>query len=328
MQFVDEAKIYIESGKGGDGCLSFRRERFIPRGGPDGGDGGRGGSVIFHTVNNLNTLVDYRFTQHFKAQSGEPGKGRNRHGAGGNNLILNVPIGTQIFDEETETLLADLVEDGQEVIIAGGGKGGLGNSRFKSSTNQAPRKTTKGEPAQKLTLRLQLKLISDAGLVGLPNAGKSTFLATTTRAKAKIADYPFTTLRPQLGVVYIDEKEFVLSDLPGLISQASQGKGLGDKFLKHVERCGIIIHLIAGDAEDVVENYKIIRGELDNYQIDLKGKKEIVVLTKIDALLDEEIAEKKQELSDFLGKKAKIFTISSVAKIGLDELLRFVIRNI
>ena len=259
MQFIDEVKIFIESGKGGNGCVAFRREKFIPRGGPSGGDGGKGGDVVFECAKNLNTLVDFRFQQHFKAKDGQSGQGSNCHGSNGDDLVLKLPIGTQVFDETTEILLADMTTEGQRVVIAKGGKGGFGNSRFKSSINQAPKKALPGFDAEEFELKLKLKLISDAGLVGLPNAGKSTFLSVTTRAKPKIANYPFTTLKPQLGVVYIDDKEFVLADIPGLIEDASLGKGLGDKFLKHIERCGVILHLIDISSEDIARDYAIIR---------------------------------------------------------------------
>ncbi len=326
MQFIDEVKVLVSSGKGGNGCVAFRREKFIPRGGPSGGDGGKGGDVIFVCANDLNTLVDFRFQQHFEAEDGRNGQGSNCHGSNGKDLVLKLPIGTQVFDEGTGQLLVDMVEEGQTVTIAKGGNGGFGNSRFKSSINQAPKKALPGFDAEELELRLQLKLISDAGLVGLPNAGKSTFLAATTRAKPKIANYPFTTLKPQLGVVYIDDKdskkEFVLADIPGLIENASLGKGLGDKFLKHVERCGVILHLIDASSDDVVRDYKIIRKELESYDISLKDKPEIVALNKIDLLSEEEIKEKTKILKKAVGKNKKVFAISGVAQIGLKPVLR------
>jgi GTP-binding protein len=332
MQFIDEVKIFVSSGKGGNGCVAFRREKFIPRGGPSGGDGGKGGDVIFICANDLNTLVDFRFQQHFEAEDGRNGQGSNCHGSNGKDLVLKLPIGTQVFDEGTGTLLVDMVEEGQTVMIAKGGNGGFGNSRFKSSINQAPKKALPGFAAEDLELRLQLKLISDAGLVGLPNAGKSTFLAATTRAKPKIANYPFTTLKPQLGVVYIDDKEskkeFVLADIPGLIEDASLGKGLGDKFLKHVERCGVILHLIDASSDDVVRDYKIIRKELESYDISLKTKPEIVALNKIDLLSEEEIKEKTKILKKAVGKNKKVFAISGVAQIGLKPVLRELYENI
>jgi GTP-binding protein len=332
MQFIDEVKIQVESGKGGNGSVSFRREKNVPRGGPNGGDGGKGGDIIFQCANNLNTLVDYRFQQYFKAQNGEGGKGSNCHGSKGNDLILQLPIGTQVFDEATGVLLVDMTKEGQLVTIVTGGKGGFGNSRFKSSVNQAPRKALPGFDAEELELHLKLKLISDAGLVGLPNAGKSTFLSVTTRAKPKIANYPFTTLKPQLGVVYIDEKEenkeFVLADIPGLIKDASIGKGLGDKFLKHVERCGVILHLIDAASEDVALDYQTIRTELENYGEELKSKLEIIALNKIDLFDEDEIKENIKILRKVVGKNKKIFAISGVAGIGVKPVLREIFDNI
>lgn len=332
MQFIDEAKIHIQSGNGGSGASSFRREKFVPEGGPDGGDGGRGGSVIFECVKNLNTLVDYRFQQHFKAQHGQRGQGRNKSGLSGDDIILKVPLGTQIFNADESELLADMMHDGQRVVLAKGGRGGLGNTNFKSSTNQAPTYSQPGEPGEELWVRLQLKLLSDAGLLGLPNAGKSTFLAATTRAKPKIADYPFTTLKPQLGVVYVDEHEFVLADIPGLIEGAHEGRGLGDRFLRHVERCGVLLHLVDASAEDITENYQIIRGELAGYSEDLPNKEEVVALNKIDLLSDEEIKAKKQELQKFIQKKynrkQKVFTICAATGKGVKEVLRELYKKI
>ncbi len=322
MQFLDEAKIFIESGKGGNGCVSFRRERFVPRGGPNGGDGGQGGDVIFKCCNHLNTLIDFRYTQHFRAAAGISGQGSNRHGANGKNLIINVPIGTQIFDENSDELLADLTIKDQEITLAKGGHGGLGNTNFKSSINQAPRKATSGGENEKLYIWLKLKLISDSGLVGLPNAGKSTFLSITTRAKPKIADYPFTTIKPQLGVVYIDESEFVLADIPGLIKNASLGKGLGDKFLKHIERCGVILHLIDINGDDISKDYQTIRTELEGYHGDLSSKKEIIALTKTDTLDEDEVKEKLASFKKSLGKNKKVFTVSAVTGKGKKPLLR------
>lgn len=322
MQFIDEAKIFIESGSGGNGCVSFRREKFIPHGGPNGGDGGDGGSIIFECVRNLNTLVDFRFCQHFKAKNGESGKGSNMHGANAEDLVLKLPIGTQVFAEDEETVLVDMTEEGQRVVIAKGGDGGYGNAHFKSSTNQAPRKSIPGFPGEKFYVYLKLKLISDVGLVGLPNAGKSTFLAATTRAKPKIADYPFTTLKPGLGVVYIDDHEFVLADIPGLIENASLGKGLGDKFLKHIERCRVILHLIDVSSEDVVGDYRVIRKELESYSQLLKKKKEVIALTKADLLSDEEISAKVKILKAELGRTKKVFAISAVSGSGVKEVLR------
>ncbi len=322
MQFIDEAKIFIESGRGGNGCVSFRRERFVPRGGPNGGDGGDGGNVIFKCTKNLNTLIDFRYKQHFKANSGIAGQGSNKHGANGNDLIINVPIGTQIFDESNSNMLADMMDENQQVILANGGKGGLGNSHFKSSTNQAPRKSTPGEENEKLYVWLKLKLISDAGLVGLPNAGKSTFLSATTRAKPKIADYPFTTLKPQLGVVYVDEKEFIIADIPGLIKNASIGKGLGDRFLKHIERCGVILHLIDINSDDIVKDYVTIREELKGYNDDLKNKKEVIALTKSDILDKEEVTKRLVKFKKYLGRGKKVFAMSAVSNVGIKPVLR------
>jgi len=326
MQFIDQVKIQVKSGKGGHGCLSFRRERSLAFGGPDGGDGGRGGDVIARAVGNLNTLIDYRFQQHYVAKNGEPGKGSDRSGASRDAIILEVPVGTQIFLEDNETLLADLTHEGEELILAKGGHGGKGNAAFKTATNQAPRKTTNGGESEEKILFMRLKLMSDAGLVGLPNAGKSTFLAATTRAKPKIADYPFTTLAPKLGVVYVDQQEFVLADIPGLIKGAHEGIGLGVRFLGHIERCGILLHLIDATAEDVADSYKIIREELKQYSGSTKDngldkKLEIVALNKCDALDEKEIAKKKKQLQKVC--KSHIYTISAVAKQGTEEVLRF-----
>jgi GTP-binding protein len=332
MQFIDEAKIHLKAGDGGNGASSFRREKFIPRGGPDGGDGGRGGSIIFECVKDLNTLVDFRFIQHFKARNGAKGQGRNKSGISGDDLILKVPQGTQIFYEDAETLVCDMMEAGERRVIVKGGKGGLGNSNFKSSINRAPERATPGEEGEEFWIWLKLKLISDAGLLGLPNAGKSTFLASTTRAKPKIADYPFTTLKPQLGVVYIDQAEFVLADIPGLIEGASEGKGLGDRFLKHVERCGILIHLLDGFDDNLVENYKTIRLELANYSQKLASKKEIIAINKIDVMLKKDLSEKIKALEKTIEKdqkiKPKIFPISAITKEGVEDLLREVYQEI
>lgn len=320
MKFLDQVKIYIQSGDGGNGCMSFRREKFIEYGGPDGGNGGRGGDVIAVAVDNLNTLIDYRYQQHFRARTGHHGMGRNRTGADSETVVLKVPVGTQIFAEDHETLIADMVTPGQTVVLARGGDGGFGNAHFKSSTNQAPRKIIPGFPGEEQWLWLQLKLIADAGLVGLPNAGKSTFLSAVTRAKPKIADYPFTTLAPQLGVVYVHEKEFILADLPGLIEHASEGAGLGHRFLGHVERCGSILHLIDGTSEDVGDSYTVIRHELEAYGWGLSEKPEIVGLNKCDALLEEEIDEKIAVLRDLCGHD-RVYAMSGAAKQGLEPVL-------
>src|SRR5687768_16371514 len=274
MKFLDEAKIYIQSGAGGNGCVSFRREKFIEFGGPNGGDGGRGGDVIAECVDGLNTLIDYRYQQHFKAQPGGGGMGKYRHGANGKDVILKVPVGTQIYEEDGETLLADLTKLGQRVVLAKGGNGGFVNAQFKSSTNHAPRHANPCQPGEERIIRLRLKLIADAGLIGLPNAGKSTFLAAVSDAKPKIADYPFTTLHPQLGVVRADDREFVIADLPGLIEGAHEGVGLGDRFLGHTERCRVLLHLVDGTEEDVGAAYKTVRTELAAYGHGLTEKAE------------------------------------------------------
>jgi GTP-binding protein len=320
MQFLDEAKIYVKAGDGGPGCVSFRRERNIPFGGPDGGNGGRGGEIIIECVPGLNTLIDYRYQQHFKAKNGEHGKGSNRHGESRPAIILKVPVGTQVFAEDGETMLADFIEEGQSILLAKSGDGGYGNASFKTSTNRAPRKTTPGWPGEELWVWFRLKLISDAGLVGLPNAGKSTFLAQVTAAKPKIADYPFTTLKPHLGVVYIDGTEFVLADIPGLIEDAHLGAGLGDKFLKHVERCGVLLHLIDATQDDIKSAYKIIRQELESYSKLLQTKTEIIALNKCDALDNKTITKKRKQLEKISGKP--IFTISAATGLGVTEILR------
>ncbi|PZP84518.1 MAG: GTPase ObgE [Azospirillum brasilense] len=326
MKFIDEAKIYVKSGNGGSGCVSFRREKFIPEGGPDGGDGGRGGSIIMRAVGGLNTLVDYRFQQHFKAKNGGHGMGSQRYGKAAPNMILDVPLGTQIYDEDRETLLADFTEVGQEIVLAKGGRGGLGNIHFKSSTNQAPRQSVPAEPGEERTLWLKLKLLSDAGLLGLPNAGKSTFLAAVTRATPKIADYPFTTLSPQLGVVRHGDHEFVLADIPGLIEGAAEGRGLGLRFLGHVERCGVLLHLVDAMSDDVVADYRTVRTELEEYDDELAGKPTLVALNKCDTLDEAEIAAKKKALKKASG--SEVFTISAAARQGLDDVLVTMARTI
>lgn len=327
MKFLDEAKIFIKSGDGGAGCVSFRREKFIEFGGPDGGNGGRGADVVFEAVSNLNTLIDFRYQQHFKAEKGHHGRGENRTGAAGKPLTIKVPTGTQILAEDKETLLADLTEDGQHCLLLKGGDGGFGNEHFKSSTNRAPRKSTPGWPGEEIWVWLRLKLIADVGLVGLPNAGKSTFLSVVSRAKPKIADYPFTTLAPNLGVVYIHNTEFVVADVPGLIEGAHEGVGLGTRFLGHVERCKAILHLIDGTQEDVVGAYKTIRRELELYGQHLTDKPEIVALNKCDALTDDIIAEKIKALKKVT--KKEVYALSSLSRQGvpqvLDGLLRYVV---
>lgn len=321
MKFLDRAKIFLKAGDGGDGCLSFRHEKFLEYGGPDGGDGGNGGSIYFEGVNHLNTLIDYRYQQHFKAQRGENGRGANCYGAKGKDLILKVPVGTEILDESGEIVLADIVEEGQTFLVAQGGKGGRGNTKFKSSTNQAPRRADKGTTGEELWVWLQLKLIADIGLIGLPNAGKSTFLSMVTRAKPKIADYPFTTLVPQLGVVKIHGQELVLADIPGLIEDAHKGKGLGDKFLAHVERCNVLIHLIDINQKDILESYKIVRNELQNYSGNLESKPEIIVINKADTV-DEELMEWiKKDFSEKYNKE--MFFISALNRDNrVDEVLQ------
>jgi len=320
MKFLDQAKIFVKSGDGGQGCVSFRREKFIEYGGPDGGDGGRGGDVIAEAAENLNTLIDFRYQQHFKARRGGQGEGAQRSGAAGEDVIIRVPVGTQILDGDTEELIADMIHPGQRVVLAKGGDGGFGNTHYKSSTNRAPRRAGPGYPGEEHWLWLRLKLIADAGLVGLPNAGKSTFLAATTRAKPKIADYPFTTLVPQLGVVAADGEEFVLADLPGLIEGAHEGTGLGDRFLGHVERCGAILHLVDGTFEDVATAYKTIRAELKAYGHGLAEKPEVVALSKCDALRAEDIEKKRKVLSR--AAKKDVFAISAHSGLGVPEILR------
>ncbi len=326
MQFIDEVKIFVKSGDGGQGCVSFLRAANMPLGGPDGGDGGRGGSVILECVQGLNTLIDFRYTQHFKAKKGGQGMGKQRTGESGEDLIIKVPAGTQVFDESGEELVIDMTHVGQRIILAKGGDGGLGNLHFKTSTNRAPRKATPGWPGNEKWLWLRLKLLSDAGLVGMPNAGKSTFLSKVSRAKPKIADYPFTTLKPQLGVVYVDEKEFVLADIPGLIEGAHEGLGLGDRFLKHVERCGVLLHLIDGTLDDVAKAYKTIRHELEQYSDLLIDKQEIIAINKCDALTDDVIAKKKKALEK--ATKKKVHTISTASGQGLEPVLRELYKNI
>ncbi|MFY9625703.1 MAG: GTPase ObgE [Rhodoplanes sp.] len=320
MKFLDQAKIYIRSGNGGAGCVSFRREKFIEFGGPDGGDGGRGGDVIAECVDGLNTLIDYRYQQHFKAKTGGHGMGKNRTGANGADVILKVPVGTQIFDEDNETLLADLTQVGQRVGLARGGNGGFGNAHFKSSTNRAPRHANPGQPGEERTLWLRLKLIADAGLVGLPNAGKSTLLAAVSAAKPKIADYPFTTLHPQLGVVSIDGREFVLADIPGLIEGAHAGVGLGDRFLGHVERCRVLLHLVDATGLHAGEAYKTVRAELAAYGHGLADKPEIIALNKADAVDADELKRQAARLKRAAGRAPLI--LSGATGQGVREAMR------
>ncbi len=319
MRFLDQAKVYIRSGDGGNGCLSFRREKFIEFGGPDGGDGGRGGSVWAECVDNHNTLIDFRYQQHFKAGNGKHGMGANRAGASGEDIVLKVPPGTQVFAEDNETLLADLIHPGERALIAAGGNGGFGNAHFKSSTNRAPRRINPGQPGAEMTVWLRLKLLADAGIIGLPNAGKSTFLATVSAAKPKIADYPFTTLHPNLGVVKAGDMDFVIADIPGLIEGAHEGAGLGDRFLGHVERCRVLLHLIDVTEADIVAAYRTIRGELKAYGAGLGRKREIVALSKCDAVTPEEAAEKAAELQRVARKKPLL--LSAVSGTGVREAL-------
>jgi len=319
MKFLDQAKVFLKSGDGGPGAVAFRREKFIEFGGPDGGDGGRGGDVIIEAADGLNTLIDYRYKQHFKAQRGHHGMGSNRNGARGEDVVLKVPVGTQILDETQETVLCDLTEAGQRRVFLRGGDGGHGNAHFKTPTNRAPRKFHPGWPGQEQWVWLRLKLIADAGLLGLPNAGKSTFLAATTAAKPKIADYPFTTLAPNLGVVRAGDEEFVIADIPGLIEGAHEGHGLGDRFLGHVERSRILLHLIDGTADDVVASYRTIRNELEAYGGNLADKPEVIGLNKSDALLDEEIEEKKAALEEASG--AEVMVLSGATGQGVKQVL-------
>ncbi|WP_159587553.1 GTPase ObgE [Chelativorans xinjiangense] len=324
MKFLDQAKVYIRSGDGGAGSVSFRREKFIEFGGPDGGDGGRGGDVWVEAVDGLNTLIDYRYQQHFKARPGTHGMGRNRTGAKGADVVLKVPVGTQVYEDDNETPICDLTEVGQRYRLASGGNGGFGNQHFKSSTNQAPRRANPGLPGEERWIWLRLKLIADAGLVGLPNAGKSTFLAAVTAAKPKIADYPFTTLHPNLGVVRIDAREFVMADIPGLIEGAHMGVGIGDRFLGHVERTRVLLHLVSAQEEDVAQAYATVRGELAAYGHGLEEKPEVLALSQADLLGEEARAEKLAALSQAAGRKAHL--LSAATGEGVQEVLRALMR--
>ncbi|WP_338329500.1 GTPase ObgE [Commensalibacter sp. Nvir] len=322
MKFLDQAKIYVKSGDGGNGAVAFRREKFIEFGGPDGGDGGKGGDIIFVAVNNLNTLIDFRYTQHFKAKKGGNGSGSNKTGANAPDVIINVPIGTQIYDNDKETLLADLDEANKRLTLCRGGDGGFGNTRFKSSTNRAPRRADKGWPGEERWIWLRLKLIADVGLIGLPNAGKSTFLSVVSSAKPKIADYPFTTLHPQLGMVRLSAtEEFVIADIPGLIEGAHSGSGLGVRFLGHVERCAALLHLIDITSEDIVSTWRMIRNELKAYDMCLYDKKEIIALNKSDLISSEKAQEQKKLLESV--SERKVYLLSSVTHQGINELLRY-----
>ncbi len=320
MKFLDQAKVYVRSGDGGAGCVSFRREKFIEFGGPDGGDGGRGGDVVAECVDGLNTLIDYRYQQHFKAKTGMHGMGKNRAGGRGADAVLKVPVGTQIFEEDEETLIADLTEVGQRVVICKGGNGGFGNAHFTTSTNRAPRRANPGQEGEERTIVLRLKLIADAGLVGLPNAGKSTFLSKVSAARPKIADYPFTTLHPQLGVVNADGREFVLADIPGLIEGAHEGAGLGDRFLGHVERCRVLLHLVDATSEHAGKAYKTVRKELEAYGGQLADKIEIVALNKIDAVAPDELKKQKDRLKRAARKTPLLLSGATVQ--GVTEALR------
>jgi len=311
MKFLDQAKINLKAGNGGSGSASFRREKYVEFGGPDGGDGGDGGSILFEAERNLNTLIDYRYSQHFKAENGKPGSKKNKTGANGKDLVLKVPIGTQIYEEDNNTIIYDFKKNNEKYLVASGGKGGLGNVRFKSSTNRAPRKKTNGKEGEEFWIWLQLKIIADVGIIGLPNAGKSSLLASLTRAKPKIANYPFTTINPNLGVTYYNNKEVTLADIPGLVEGAHKGIGLGDKFLRHIERCKILLHLIDVTENNLAENYQKIRSELKNYDLSLSKKKEVIYFNKSD-LVEKNILKEKLDL--FRSKIKKKYKIISVFK--------------
>ena len=319
MKFLDQVKIYIQSGDGGAGCVSFRREKYVEFGGPNGGDGGKGGSVYIEAVENLNTLIDFRYHQHFKAPKGQHGMGADKYGSKGEDIIIKVPVGTEVLADDQETLIADMVEVGQRFMIAKGGDGGRGNIHFKSSTIQAPRYAEPGWPGQEMWVWLRLKMIADVGLVGKPNAGKSTFLSSVTRARPKIADYPFTTLHPNLGIAFVDNYEMVIADIPGLIEGAHEGVGLGDRFLKHVERCAVLLHLVDINSENILKEYKAIRKELELYSPKLSNKPEVVALNKSDSMSDKETEKLAKTLEKKIGKK--VFPISAVAKKGVFDCL-------
>lgn len=327
MHFLDQAKIFVRSGAGGPGAVSFRREKFVEFGGPDGGDGGKGGDIVFEAVPGLNTLIDFRYTQHFRAPRGKGGAGSNRTGAGGEDLVIKVPVGTQILaDDEGRTLLADLAKVGERVTLLKGGMGGRGNASYKTSTNRAPRQHQTGEAGEEMWVWLRLKLLADVGLLGLPNAGKSTFLNSVTNASAKVGDYPFTTLRPQLGVVRHKGREFVIADIPGLIEGAAEGAGIGDRFLGHVERTGLLLHLVDGSAENPVEAWRIVRGELESYGAGLGEKPELIALTKVD-LVDEK--QRKALAKDLhMASDARVFPISAPLDEGIEPLLDAIIEQI
>ncbi len=326
MKFLDQAKVFLASGAGGNGCVGFRREKFIEFGGPDGGDGGNGGDVIFESARNLNTLIDFRYRQHFKAERGQDGAGRQCAGRNGNDLIIKVPVGTEILAEDRETVLADLSEDGQRLVLLQGGNGGFGNTHFKGPSNQAPDYAKPGQMGQEMWVWLRLKLIADVGLVGLPNAGKSTFLSVVTRARPKIGDYPFTTLHPNLGVASVGDFEFIIADIPGLIEGAHEGAGLGDRFLGHVERCAVLLHLVDGTQEDVAGAYKIVRRELKAYGSELAAKKEIIALNKCDALDEKTREERVAALSKASRKKVHI--LSGVSGEGREDIVKMLARMV
>tara|TARA_B100000686_G_scaffold341062_1_gene417820 strand:+ start:1842 stop:2825 length:984 start_codon:yes stop_codon:yes gene_type:complete len=325
MKFLDQAKIYIKAGNGGSGSASFRREKFVEFGGPDGGDGGSGGSIIFESDRNLNTLIDYRYAQHFKAEHGTSGSKKNKTGANGKDLILKVPVGTQIYEEDNNTLIYDFIKNKERYLVASGGRGGLGNVRFKSSTNRAPRKKTDGKIGEEFCVWLQLKIIADIGIIGLPNAGKSSLLAALTRAKPKIASYPFTTINPNLGVTYYDNKEITLADIPGLVEGAHKGIGLGDKFLRHIERCKILLHLIDINEEDLIKNYKKIKLELSAYDKSLSKKKEIIFFNKSDLIEKYKIKEKLKVFKKKINKKYE--TISVFSQKDIQKIKKILIKN-
>ena len=325
MKFLDQAKIYIKAGNGGSGSASFRREKFVEFGGPDGGDGGSGGSIIFESDRNLNTLIDYRYAQHFKAEHGTSGSKKNKTGANGKDLILKVPVGTQIYEEDNNTLIYDFIKNKERYLVASGGRGGLGNVRFKSSTNRAPRKKTDGKIGEEFCVWLQLKIIADIGIIGLPNAGKSSLLAALTRAKPKIASYPFTTINPNLGVTYYDNKEITLADIPGLVEGAHKGIGLGDKFLRHIERCKILLHLIDINEEDLIKNYKKIKLELSAYDKSLSKKKEIIFFNKSDLIEKYKIKEKLKVFKKKINKKYE--AISVFSQKDIQKIKKILIKN-
>ena len=326
MKFLDQAKINLKAGNGGSGSASFRREKFVEFGGPDGGDGGDGGSILFEAERNLNTLIDYRYSQHFKADNGKPGSKKNKTGANGKDLILKVPVGTQIYEEDNNTIIYDFKKNNEKYLVATGGKGGLGNVRFKSSTNRAPRKKTNGKNGEEFWIWLQLKIIADVGIIGLPNAGKSSLLAALTRAKPKIANYPFTTINPNLGVTYYNDKEVTLADIPGLVEGAHKGVGLGDKFLRHIERCKMLIHLVDLTENNLVENYKKIRSELKNYDFSLSKKKEVIYFNKADLIEKKVLKEKLDLFSIKIKKKYKI--ISVFKKDDVQTIKKALITNV